>query len=142
VPAPAERSILAPSITPPGLAQLQVVKVLSEPRSIPLERFLTHRHPSGEVVSHPFHDEMRDALEGEEIGALAIYIRAEAPDDSPAADPLGRRFDPGTDSFQPWPPLTVIAGGNVLRLPCTPLAGLAYDSQEFGPPEPRFPSAR
>ncbi len=108
--APEKWSVLAPSFTPAGGAQLRVLRVLEEPLSIPLDRFLTHRSPSGEIVSHPFAGGIRDALEGKQAAALAVYVRVEAPAGTSAPDPLTSPLDARSDSLRPWTPLSPASG--------------------------------
>lgn len=140
VPAPAERSVLAPSITSPGGAQLQVLRVLEEPRQIPLDHFLTRRLPSGESVSYPFESEILGVFNGEANSALAVYVRAEAPRDSPASDPLISELGPDAEGLRAWPPLTVIGEDTGLRLPCAPPAHPSDDTSRIGPPVPAYPA--
>jgi hypothetical protein len=141
VPAPADRSVLAPRFPSPGGAQLQVLRVLEEPRQIPLDHYLTYRLPSGEIVSHPFENEILNALAGELPEALAVYVHVEAPADTPVADPLNREFGPSAEGLTAWPPLTVAGGESGVHLPCAPPTDPSDNSARISPPEPAYPAA-
>jgi hypothetical protein len=152
VPDPPVGTIFHPEFQDPASgAFVQVLRVLEDPREIPLDRWLYANPAGGTGILHPGAGDWQGRLEGSEYTALAVYVRVRAPSDHAMDDPFFTAENIGENPADAWPPLEVADPGSEEGFPCASLdytdgrrayaapdAGKRFDPQVFTPPRPWY----
>jgi hypothetical protein len=147
VPEPPVDTIFHPEFQDPASgAFVQVLRVVEDPREIPLDRWL-YSNPSGEdVILHPSAQDWRVRFEDAEHTTLAVYVRVRAPSDHPLDDPFLTLRNTWENLSNTWPPLEMVDPESEYGLPCASLeyadgqssyiapdTGKRFDPQAFTP---------
>jgi hypothetical protein len=152
VPGPSLEAVSNPEFQDPESgAFVQVLRVLHDPRQIPLDRWLYSHPTGGETVVHPDANLLRDRLTEEGYSALAVYVKVRAPGEGQARDPFFLPRVSDDNRFGAWPALEVAYPETGDGLPCAPLdyaagreayqapdTGRVFDPMAFTPPQPWY----
>jgi len=156
IPEPPVDTIFQPEFQDPASgAFVQVLRVVEDPREIPLDRWL-YSNPSGEdAILHPSAQDWRDRFEDAEHTTLAVYVRVRAPSDHTVNDPFLTPRNTGENLSNTWPPLGIVDPESEYGLPCAfleytdgrsaypaPDTGKRFDPQAFTPPQPWYEPGR
>ncbi len=136
IPEPEPHAIFHPEFVDPASgAYVQVLRVIPDPRPIPLERWLYAHLPGEGPTAHPEAGELRPRFEDGGYSALAVYVRVRAPGGRSAMDPFYPSLDSSGGVLGAWPPLEVFEGHG--GLPCAPPVD-SSQPQAYPPPLPRY----
>jgi len=156
VPDPPVDTIFHPEFQDPTTgAFVQVLRVLKDPREIPLDRWLYANSSGEDWILHPRAMDVRGRFEDAEHTALAVYVRVRAPSDHAMDDPFFTPENIGENPSDAWPPLEVSDPGSEDGFPCASLdyvdgnnayiapdTGKRFDPQAFTPPRPWYEPER
>jgi hypothetical protein len=154
VPEPPAEVIFHPEFQDPGSgAFVQVLRVLEDPRDIPLEWWLYFMSSGQGATLHPDAEAWRDRLEEEETSSLAVYVKVRAASNRRVRDPFSLSDDVNDDLSRIWSPLEVADPRSEQDLPCIPHRNAAgretftatdidpgLDPQAYSPPLPWYTS--
>jgi len=152
VPEPPVDTIFHPEFQDPASgAFVQVLRVVEDPREIPLDRWLYSKPLGEDAILHPSAQDWRGRFEDAENTTLAVYMRVRAPSDHPVDDPFFMPENIGENPSDAWPPLEMADPESEYGLPCASLeyaggqstytapdTGERFDPQAFTPPRPWY----
>lgn len=152
IPEPSPRTTFHPEFQDPGTGALvEVLRVLDDPREIPLDRWLVEFPGGDSVTLYPQASKIRSRFESAQPMPLAVYVKVQNPSDTSVEDPFFPSGDISENPSDAWPPMDVIDPGSDLRLPCSALdyveATEAYpapdtdevvDPRSYTPPRPWY----
>ena len=141
-----------------GEPYVQILRVLKDPREVPLERSLYYGQPGKDVIVHPDAERISERFAGQSQAAVAVYVRVtgfDVPENYAMNDPF-YVTDPEqeggfAEAWSPWSELKVADPEGGISLPCAPQTfggsskpyvipdtGEEFDPDTYAPPKPWY----